>query len=127
MGLTQKQLAEPLGVTYQTVQKWEARGDEQAEIHARHWSELAKALAVAVDTFYPATEVATGSVISASGNGTVITAGRDASQTTGEGFFALRPLERQAIELNREFGNDSILKSFISRLLKIKTLSDDMY
>lgn len=127
MGLTQKQLALPLGVTYQTVQKWESRGDEPAEIHARHWQELSNVLVVPVDIFYSVPEEKEQASINANGNAVVISGGRDASQINNEPQFILRPLERQAIELNREFGNDSFLKGFIDRLLQIKTLAKDMY
>ncbi len=128
MGLTQKELAAPLGVSYQTIQKWEGAGDEQAEIHARHWNELANSLTIPIDLLYPIKDAgAASSSINAVGGSTVINAGRDASQTTQGGDFVLRPLERQAIELNREVGNDSILKGFINRLLQIKNLANDMY
>lgn len=124
-GLTQKGLAAPLNVTYQTLQKWEGKADEQADIPARHWNELANRLCVSVDAFYPSPEQKPS--INANGNATVIFGGRTANQINNEPQFILRPMERQAIELNREFGNDSIMKGFIGKLLKIKTLADDMF
>lgn len=57
MGLTQWQLSEPLGIAYQNVQKWEAKGDEQTKINSIYWTELARLLAVSVDAFYPVEEV----------------------------------------------------------------------
>jgi len=130
MGLTQEQLADPLGIAYQNIQKWEKLGDRQANIKAKYWSDLARLLALPVDAFYPEQEEGGSSATSISDNGsTSISVGRNAGQisTTGESSFPLRPLERQAIELNREFGNDSILKRFIGSLLKIKSLSDSIF
>lgn len=129
MGLNQTNVGEVLGVSYQNVQKWERAGDNQANIKAKYWSDLASLLAVPVDAFYPVPEESGSSATAISDNGSSsISIGRDAGKIiTGDSSLSLRPLERQAIELNREFGNDSILKRFIGSLLKIKSLSDSMF
>ena len=127
MRLTQKELGEPLGVSYQAIQKWEARGDAQAEIHAKHWQALASKLAISIDLLYPAKNEQLTASINASNGSTVLSAGRDANQITQGSDFVLRPLERQAIELNREVGNDNLLKGFINRLLDVKERTKDMY
>lgn len=142
MGLTQWQLSEPLGIAYQNVQKWEAKGDEQTKINAIYWTELAKLLAVSVDAFYPVEEAEeegesltitadNGSISAnrstiASGGSSVIVGSKSTMQTKGASI-SLRPLEKQAIELNREVGNDNILKGFINKLLEIKSIAKDMY
>lgn len=111
MGLTQWQLSEPLGIAYQNVQKWEAKGDEQTKINAIYWTELARLLAVSVDAFYPVEEAEedesltitadNGSISAnrstiASGGSSVIVGSKSTMQTKGASI-SLRPLENRLL------------------------------
>lgn len=64
--------------------------------------------------------------ITASNGSTVVTAGRDAVNTSGEGgTLQLSQLEREIIRKNRKYGNEQVLQRLSDKLDKLREITED--
>jgi transcriptional regulator with XRE-family HTH domain len=124
-GLTMEEVSSQIGIAWQNVQKWEAKQDEEASIKSKYWAILGQVLGCAADEF-----ASKQGGINASGNSIVVSGGRDANyknKVLAGNDIKLTPLELQVILLNRDVGNNKMLRGFLNRLLEMQKIAENLY
>ena len=122
-GLRQKDVAEKLGISYQSYQRYEKRGEDEVVINPTYYSILADLFNLVIDSFIPrSNQTAT------SNNGSIaINSGGDVGDTTTHaGQKKYSPKAIQALELMADYdANEKLLTEYIEKLLRIKQIHGD--
>jgi transcriptional regulator with XRE-family HTH domain len=103
-GKSQTAVANALGIKPQTVQKWEYSGKHHPS--SAHWKALADLYEVQVDIFLRLSE------------GQDVDLERIIPPLQNEGSDDLSPLERELIELIRNYGGKKILEGLVEQMRK---------
>lgn len=126
-GYSLMDVAKAMGLkAYQSVQGYEAKGDEEIDLRPKYWPVLADLFNCPIDDFMPKSK---GNVsVSASDNGVAQYAGRDAKVVQEvAGVDKLTPRESYGISLKRRFDpSETLWEGYIKRLMEIKKVHDSM-
>jgi transcriptional regulator with XRE-family HTH domain len=124
LNLRQSDVADKLGISYQSYQRYERYKGEEALIPATYYAGLADIFNVAIDAFIPrASNTSINSRAKGSG-ATAISAGENVNTTESSGP-RLTPKESQALMLKKTYDpGEILLTEYIEKLLKIKAIHD---
>ena len=121
--LTQKAVADKIGISPQSYQRFEHCGEKEAKINPSYYAALADLYSITRDSFIPRSTVPSGGNTATADNGSVaVAAGGNVSNMVSQ-KRKLTPLEEQVLPLKDLYDpNELLYREYAAKLLEFQRI-----